>query len=196
MSKNIRLLFLSIFFIFSFPCFSQEFKGTIARLVIVDGDTIPMLTLSEVAIYGRISFKTMRDAERFGKLVHHVKKVYPFAKLAGIKFKEYEALLVKVKSKKEKKELMKKAEKELKAQYGNDLKKLTFTQGKILIKLVDRETGNSSYAIVDEFRGWFSAFFWQSLARVFGYNLKTQYDPQGEDRDIETIVKMIENGTL
>jgi len=73
---------------------------------------------------------------------------------------------------------------------------MTFSQGKILIKLVDRETGNSSYELVKELRGAFSAFFYQAFARIFGFNLKIKYDPEGEDREIETIVKMIETGQI
>ena len=92
--------------------------------------------------------------------------------------------------------MMKKAQDELEAQFGDDLKALTFSQGKILLKLVDRQTGNSSFELVQEFRGKFVAFFWQSFAKLFGYNLKIQYDPLGEDKDIELIVLMIENGTI
>ena len=91
---------------------------------------------------------------------------------------------------------MKQAEDELKEEYGEDLKKLTFSQGKILIKLVSRETGNSSYELVQDFRGRFVAFWWQAFAKIFGHNLKMDYDPEGEDREIELIVLMIENGQL
>jgi len=73
---------------------------------------------------------------------------------------------------------------------------MTFSQGVILLKLVDRETGTTSFEIVKEFRGTLRAFFWQSLGVIFGINLKTEYDPQGDDKNIEQIVQMIENGTL
>lgn len=164
--------------------------------VILDGDTVPYIGLPEVRIYGHSKFANRRSEHRYDRLVRNVKKVYPYAKLAGIKFDEYNTLLLKVKNDKEKKRLMKQVESELKVQFGPELENLTFSQGKILLKLIDRETGNCSYEIVDEFRGWFSAFFWQSLARVFGYNLKERYDPTGNDRDIELIVTMIENGQI
>ena len=96
----------------------------------------------------------------------------------------------------ERKKLMKQAEAELKDEFEDDLRKLTFKQGLILIKLVDRETGSSSYVLVQELRGKFVAFFWQTFARFFGYNLKTEYDPHGADREIEEIVVMIENGQI
>jgi hypothetical protein len=99
-------------------------------------------------------------------------------------------------SEKEQRKLYKRAEEELKAQFGEELKALTVTQGHILLKLVDRETGNPTYNIVKELRGTFVAFFWQNLSRLFGYNLKEKYDPQGKDYDIEMIVQRIENGTI
>jgi len=76
------------------------------------------------------------------------------------------------------------------------LKELTITQGKILLKLIDRQTSSSSYEIVKDFRGRFRAFFYQSFARMFGYDLKVRYDPLGDDADIERIVQMIESGTI
>jgi hypothetical protein len=91
---------------------------------------------------------------------------------------------------------MKQAEEEIEAEYGQELRDLTISQGKILIKLIDRETGNSSYDLVADLRGEFRAVFYQAFARIFGYNLKIKYDPEGEDKDIELIVRMIENGQL
>ena len=164
--------------------------------VVVDGDTIPVDDLSEINIYNKETTNITAEAKQFNRLVKNVKKVYPYAKLAGIKFNEYSIILADVKSEKEKRRMMKKAQEELEAQFGNDLKELTFSQGKILLKLVDRQTGNSSFELVQEFRGKFVAFFWQSFAKLFGYNLKIQYDPLGEDKDIELIVLMIENGTI
>jgi hypothetical protein len=91
---------------------------------------------------------------------------------------------------------MKKAEQELEDKFGEDIKAMTYSQGKILIKLIYRETGSSSFDIVKELRGRFSAFVWQTLARIFGYDLKTKYDPGGEDQNIEKIVQMIEAGSI
>jgi len=93
-------------------------------------------------------------------------------------------------------EYLKQVEKDILAQYEEELKNLTITQGRILIKLIDRETRNTSYEVVKELRGSFQAAFWQTVARLFGSNLKVQYDPQGEDRMIEEIMGMIEKGVL
>ena len=86
--------------------------------------------------------------------------------------------------------------KKLQSEFEGELKKLTIKQGIILVKLIDRETGNTSYELVKQLRGSFSAFLWQSLARLFGSNLKLEYDPYGEDKLIEEIVVMIEQGVI
>jgi hypothetical protein len=89
---------------------------------------------------------------------------------------------------------MKVAEKELKAQFEDQLKDLTMNQGRILLKLIDRETGNTSYQLVKDFRGGFQAFMWQGVARLFGNNMKAEYDPEGEDVMIERAIKLVEAG--
>ncbi len=129
-------------------------------------------------------------------MVHNVRRVYPYAKLAGIKFEEYNELLLELPTENQRKRAMKQAEMELRAQFEDELKRLTFSQGLILIKLVDRETSHTSYDVVREFRGMVSAVFWQGLGRLFGFNLRTEYDPEGEDKLIEEIVQMIEAGVL
>ena len=117
------------------------------------------------------------------------------AKLAGKKLEGYKKVMDTIPTERKRKAFIKKAQKELEAQFGEQLKNLSFSQGKILIKLVYRETGSSTFDIVKELRGSFSAFIWQTMARLFGYDLKTPYDPAGEDQAIEKIVLMIENGS-
>jgi hypothetical protein len=93
---------------------------------------------------------------------------------------------------------MEKAEEELKAEFEDDIRNMTLNQGRILIKLIDRETGNSSYDLVKDLRGTFQAFFWQSIARIFSTNLKESFNPNAnkEDKMIEDIIETIENGTF
>ena len=162
---------------------------------VVNGDTIPVVQLDEVGV-SAYRIVDRGEFRRTTRLIRHVKKVYPYAKIAGIKLKEYNEILLNTPDKKEQRKILKRAEKELKEEFGDDLRKLTFSQGKILIKLIDRETGDSSFDLVKDLRGGFSAFFYQTFARLFGYNLKTKYDPKGEDSLIELIVMMIESGTL
>ncbi|HOP12444.1 DUF4294 domain-containing protein [Lentimicrobium sp.] len=191
-----RLFLIAILFaLFSGALYAQHVDVIVLKARVVNGDTLPQITLPEVNIRGFIIFRSPADQRRFDRLVRNVKKVYPYAKLAGIKLNEYEAMMAGL-PEKEQRKLLKRAEDELKAEFGDELKALNFTQGKILLKLVDRETGNPTYHIVRELRGSFVAFFWQNLSRLFGYNLKEKYDPEGKDRDIETIVTMIENGLI
>jgi len=137
-----------------------------------------------------------QSKKKLTKLIKNIKRVYPWARLAGIQLRKYDRMLVGAKNDKDRRRIMKQAEKEINEKYGGDLKKLTFSQGKILIKLIDRETGDSSYNLVQELRGNFTAFFYQAFARIWGYNLKIKYDPNGKDKQIETIVKMIERGQI
>jgi hypothetical protein len=179
--------------------FSQEKidqRRIVAAAKIIDGDTVPYFILSTINVTAPMYFISAADKAKFDKLVRNVKKVYPYAKLAGIKLREYNEILLKAPNDAERRKIMKRAEKEIKDQFGDELKQLTFSQGKILIKLLYRETGNSSYALVQELRGKFVAFFYQAFARLFGYNLKMTYDPLGEDKPIETIVNLIEKGLI
>jgi hypothetical protein len=191
-----KLIYILITLFIPTGLFAQEEQKIVVYARIIDGDTLPIVPLKDVYIVSYKVVKNKRQAKRYSKLVRNVKKVYPYAKLAGIKFREYETILLNTADKKERKRIMKQAEDELMEEYGEDLKKLTFSQGKILIKLVSRETGSSSYELVQDFRGRFIAFWWQTFAKIFGYNLKTDYDPEGEDSEIEMIVLMIENGQL
>jgi len=157
---------------------------------------LPIIALNEVKIFGPVIFANKYEALRFSKLVYHVKKVYPYAKIVSVKVQEYNEVIAKASSRKERKRLMKKAEDELIAQFEDDIKNMNDLQGEILIKLIDRETGASSYDLIKEFRGVIVASLYQTFGRLFGYNLKSTYDPKGKDKEIEQIVLMIENSEL
>ena len=193
--RQLVLTILFFFFLVS-GLFAQSSGKIVVMARIIDNDTLITIPLPEYEVNARLPRKLKAQFRHYGKLVYHVKKVYPYARLAGIKLDEYEDILKAAQSDKERRQLMKLAEDELKAEFEDDLKKLTFKQGIILIKLVDRETGNTSYELVRELRGKFTAFFWQAFARLFGYNLKVEYDPLGDDKEIEEIVVMIENGQI
>ncbi len=175
---------------------AQENQSQTLPVKIVDGDTIPYVRLREVEVYALKIPKTHKGRKKLTKLVKNIKRVYPYAKMAGIQIKHYDKELQQAKNDRERKKIMKKAEKEIKERYGGELRKMNFSQGKILIKLIDRETGETSYNLVQEMRGNFTAFFYQAFARLWGYNLKTNYDPEGEDKQIEVIVRMIERGQI
>ncbi len=155
-----------------------------------NGDTIPVVFMNPISVISKRTFKNKRDEERFNRLYYNVIRVYPLAKVAGRELRLLEARLDSLPERKHKAE-SKRVEEELKKRYKAELLKLTVSQGKILIKLIDRETSRTSYELIKDFRGGFSAFMWQSLAGLFGTNLKTGYDAQ-EDRDIEVIMNMLE----
>jgi hypothetical protein len=170
-------------------------NGKLYTAIIVNGDTMPLISLPPANITAKRVFKSKKDEKKYRKLVFHVKKVLPYAKLAGKRMKEVEAEVANM-SKKDRKKRMKELEKEIKRDYEGELMKLSFTQGRILIKLLDRETGNISYDIIKEFRGGFTAWFFQGVAKMFNYDLKSEYDAEGDDKLIEEIVLKIEKGEL
>lgn len=161
---------------------------------VVNGDTIPSIRLPEVWIFAEYSYKSRKQYEAWTRTKYNVKKVYPYAILASAKLKEYNRILEKMPDEKMRKAYMKVIEKELRAEFEDELKDLSVNQGRILLKLIDRETGNTSYELVKDLRGNFQAFMWQSVARLFGSNMKSEYDPTGEDVMIERAIKLVEAG--
>ena len=129
-------------------------------------------------------------------MIRNIKKAYPYARLAGKELKELDDHLARLDNEKEQKAYINQAEKEIMDQFEKEVKKLTVTQGIILVKLIDRETGRTSYQVIKELKGGFTAFFWQGIARIFGNNLKTEYDPDNQDKIMEDIVLGIEAGFI
>lgn len=164
--------------------------------LILDGDTLFLSSIDEVYIFPQKKFRSRWQLRRYRRLIRNVKKAYPYAKMAKQKYDEITVHFETLNSEKAKKAYIKQVEKEIKDEFEDELKKLTITQGRILIKLIDREIGETSYALLKELRGSFSAFFWQAVARLFGTNLKNEFDPHGKDRLINEIVMMIERGVL
>lgn len=163
-----------------------------------NGDTTLIVYLPEVDIDLMQRYLQITETRQGRRLASNVKKVYPYAKLAGAKMQEYDSILANIPEKAERNRLMKQAEKEITDQYTEELKNLTITQGLILVRLIDRETGNTTYQVVKELRGKIRAFFYQGFARLWGYNLKEEYDPHNnsEDDQIETIMTLLERGVI
>ncbi len=158
----------------------------------ITGDTAYVVQLSDI-----IEFKSIGDIKRHKRLIRNVKAVYPYAVDARILFQQLNAQLDTVQNEKERNKITRALEKELIKRYTPVLEKMTYSQGKILIRLIDRETERTSYQIVEEFRGKFAAKFWNTIARIFRANLKQEYDPtQGEDKLIEQIIILYEAGLL
>lgn len=163
-----------------------------------NGDTTLIVKLPEVDINLMNHYYEITGTASGRRLVRNVRKAYPYAKLAKEKLLGYDTLLLAARNDRERRQLMKQAEKEITDQYTDELKDLTISQGAILIRLIDRETGDTSYKVVQELRGKVRALFYQGFARLWGYNLKTEYDPKlnEEDDKIETIVTLLERGAI
>jgi hypothetical protein len=207
MSLKIFFLFLLFFVIqlnAQIPIFEPERIldgdkeiGYKVSYLIIDGDTVPVINLRTAEISADRIFSSKREERKWSRLKRDVAKVYPYSKIAGKKLEEYNNKMIGM-SEKEQKKMLKKAEGEIKKEFEKDVRNMTLNQGRILIKLIDRETGNTSYSLVKDLRGTFQAFFWQSLARIFSADLKSEYDPQknAEDKMIEDIIISIEDGTF
>ena len=192
-----RKAFIAIsFLLFSLSLLAQEKEPILNYGVVLDGDTIPSIRLKTVYIVDYKRFPNEKAKRRYVRLVRYVKKVYPYAKLAGVKLQEYDSVLQAAQTKRERRKVMKQVEDEFRSEYEGQLRDLTIGQGKILVKLLYRETNNSAYGLLKDLKGGFSATLWQGVGRLFGYNLKIDYEPNGRDRQIEMIVQMIERGII
>lgn len=198
MSKIIfNIIYLA--FIITTLSFSQENDSNISYVLkgkIIDGDTIPHINLDEVYVFSFLSYDNWWHKWKYRRLIRNIKAVYPYAKLARKKFQEMNEHYLSLETEREKRNYMNNLEKEVMDEFGEELMKLTITQGRLLIKLIDRETGQTSYEILKEYKGSVSAFFWQTLARLFGSDLKSEYDPLGKDRIIEELIFLYEKGLL
>ncbi|MCC8089651.1 MAG: DUF4294 domain-containing protein [Rikenellaceae bacterium] len=163
----------------------------LTETTVVDGDTIPLIRFKPIYV-----FPKKMDLRRYERMIKNLKIVYPIAKYANQTLREIEAHLETLETQKEKDKYVKDMEKELKKAFTPVLKNMTFSQGKILIKLIDRETGQTSYELVKELRGGFSAFLYQGIAKLFGANLKDTYDKDGEDKILEKLILLYESGQL
>ena len=161
-----------------------------------DGETLPEIEIKEVTISGGRKLFTGFQFWKYERLVYNVKKVYPYAIIVRDKLKDVNTALEKLPDDKERKKYIKDIEKQIFKDYEGDMKEMTITQGRILIRLIDRETQNTSYDLIKEYRGKITASFWQGIARLFGTNLKEEYDPVGDDFLIEMIIGEIEAGKL
>ena len=160
------------------------------------GDSITVIVMPELPVYPPLKFKNRREAMRYNRLVYNVKKTLPIAKLVNQTIAETYEYIEKLPTKKEKDAHIRAVEKGIKKQYTPQMKKLTYSQGKLLIKLVDRECNQSSYEIVKAFFGPFKAVFYQAFAAIFGASLKKDYDPDADDRLTERVVRLVEAGAL
>ena len=163
-------------------------KDTIKTYAILDsGKMVPWVVLHEVIIRDVRIFKSQADQDNYRRLRYNVMKVLPYARFAAQRYNQLQRDLALTGDKHKQKELINACETQIKDLFNKEIKDLTISQGEVLIKLINRETGNTSYAMVKDLKGGFKAFLLQSAARLFGHDLKETYDPE-EQKDIENIL--------
>ena len=163
---------------------------------LLDGDSVLFMQMNKVYVYPQAEFKNERQRKAYNRLVYNVKKVLPIAKEVNqIVLETYEYLET-LPDKKARSAHMKKVESEIYEKYKPRMKKLSYSQGKLLIKLVNRECNSSSYEIVQAFMGSIRAGFWQAFAWAFGASLKKEFDAEGTDRLTERVILLVESGQL
>ena len=179
---------------------AQEMTTTIKEYLvpacIYEGDTIASLRMPTLYVFKPLTFKNKKKQEEYYRLVRNVKKTLPIAKEVNRAIIETYEYLQTLPDEKAREKHLSLVEKGVKEQYTPRLKKLTFSQGKLLIKLIDRESNSSSYELVKAFLGPFKAGFYQAFAAIFGASLKKEYHPEDEDALIERVVLMVESGQL
>ena len=160
------------------------------------GDSIPNMTLHEFYKTAPKTFKNEKQRQKYNKLVRDVRYVFPYAKLTRQILIETYDYLETIKDEKEKKRHIKAVEKGIRKQYEPTVRKITKTQGKLLVKLIDRECGQTSFEMIKAFLGTVKANMYNVISTLFGNNLRKHYDPEGEDREIEQIVRKVESGQI
>ena len=196
-----RLIFLILFLSFiAVHLNAQEqtttIKGYVVPICVYKGDTIPSMRMPTLYVYKDLYFKNKKQQQEYNKLVRNVKKTLPIAKEVNRAIIETYEFLQTLPDEKAREKHLSMVEKSVKEQYTPRMKQLTLSQGKLLIKLVNRETSSSSYELVKAFLGPFKAGFYQAFAAIFGASLKKEYHPEDEDAMIERIIILVENGQL
>ena len=191
------ILLLLLLPAFSITAFSQDGKlgkndTILVNSIIYQGDTIPAQTLEWVWVDGYFSPAQKKKKAEWTRLRNAIYVTYPYARRAGAIINDINAKLSTISNKSDRKSYLKTREKELKKEFADPLSDLSVYQGKVLMKLINRQTGNNCYELISEYKGSFTARFWQTVAFVFGSNLKQSYDATGDDRVIESIVMEVE----
>lgn len=175
---------------------TTSIQGIMVPACIYQGDTIPSITMPTLYCFKKVKYMTKRQKQQYDRMVYNVKKVLPIAKEVNkIVIETYEYIQT-LPDKKARDKHLKLVEKDLKEKYTPRLKKFSLSQGKLLIKLINRQTDSSSYELIKAFMGSFRATVYQSFASLFGASLKKEYHPEDEDAMLEQIILMVESGQL
>ncbi len=196
------LFFIVLFVLIDIEVYSQSkenttsINGYMVPVCVYQGDTIPSLRMPVLYVFKPLNLNSKKKRQQYTRLVRNVKRTLPIAKEVNRAIIETYEYLQTLPDDKAREKHLSQVEKSIKEQYTPVMKKLTFSQGKLLIKLVNRETDSSSYELVKAFLGPFKAGFYQAFAALFGASLKKEYHPEDEDAMTEQIVLMVESGQL
>jgi hypothetical protein len=194
--RRVAFIFIPVI-LFSVAVSAQEKPQTyIDMAAIYHGDTIAVMNLRPVFVFAPLKFKNNKQRQEYSRLVRDVRVAYPYSKMITAAIVETYEYMQSMPTDKERDKYMNDVQKYMMDEYKPKMKKMTKSQGKILIKLVDRQCNTSSYNIVKALVGRFKAGVYNAFAGLFGNSLKTKYDPEGKDADIEAIVTQLEQGTL
>lgn len=174
----------------------KRVKGFLVPVRTEFGETLPTINLGSISLYRDLKYATPRERRAYTRLVRDVKKTLPYAKMVNETMQETYEYLLTLPDDRAREAHLKRMEKELYEQYKPEMQKLTLRQGKLLLKLISRETSSSSYELIDSFLGSFAAGFWNVFAKFFGASLKVDYDPDGEDAMIERVCTEVEYGLI
>lgn len=169
---------------------------TILPTTVINGDTLPNALIPAVVVFPQRKFKSKAEYRQYLRLIRNIKIVYPYSQIAKAKVNEMETQFRLLKTDKEREQYIKQVEREMRREFEPQLVNLTISQGRLLIKLIDREIGKTSYDLIKELKGGVSAVFWQTIARIFGSNLKTEFNHEGEDKLINELIILYEHGQL
>ena len=193
MNRSVYLILLPLLL----PIFCPA-QGTLMRYHIENNDTVFISSINPLYVFNRPP-KEIKDKfwGDYYRIVYNFNKAYPYALLAAEKVFEVDSILAaQNRSQREKEKIIKDFEKDLFKEFEKPLRNLTFNQGRMLLKLIDREVGQNSFYIIKEYRGGITAGFWQGVAKIFGADLKKPYDRYGDDKVLEELVVMYHEGSF
>lgn len=171
-------------------------KSKVCTFELQGRDTLYQYTFTDFYCYPPMKFLNKKQEQFYWKTVRDVKKVLPYARLVSRTVYQANQDLTQIHDEKERKAFLKKTEKELFKRYEKELKAMSINQGKLMVRLIDRECNQTTYSIIRTYKGAFSAWMWQTVARLFGSDLKAEYDVQNKDKIIERVIILVEAGQL
>ncbi len=163
---------------------------------VLNNDTVYLAFLRDLYVFPELKFTSKRQERFYWRTVRDVKRALPYAKIVGSELMQVNSLLLEIDNERDRKRYLKQYEKEIFKRYEPELRKLTISQGRLLLKLIDRECNSTSFDLIRQYRGSASAYFWQGVAFIFGSSLKSEFDAQGNDRIVERVILLVESGQL